>query len=73
MTRAEETPRSGVGPHLRLTLDLRLEADPVAGVLRDGAAEEPFFGWSGLTRAIELALQAHRPGDGGTIAGRDGR
>ncbi|HEX8752377.1 MAG TPA: hypothetical protein VF731_03080 [Solirubrobacterales bacterium] len=33
-------------------------------MLRDGAAEEPFFGWSGLTRAIELTLQAHGPAAG---------
>ena len=48
---------------LTLTLDLDLGADPVAGVLTGGAAPaEPFVGWAGLTRAVELALAAERGG-----------
>ncbi len=60
-------PRPG---HTRLTLDLDLAADPVAGVLTGRAAPaEPFVGWAGLTRAVELVLAAERGGatpSGGT-------
>jgi hypothetical protein len=45
----------------RLTLEFDVDADPVAGVVRDaGGGGEPFVGWIALTRAIELALEAAR-------------
>jgi hypothetical protein len=49
---------------LRLTLDLDLAGETVAGVVGDGdGAGEPFTGWVGLTRSIELAIEAHRRPD----------
>lgn len=42
----------------RLTLELEVQADPMAGVVHDASgASEPFVGWIALTRAIELALE----------------
>ncbi len=46
-----------------LTLELNVEAEPVAGVVRDASGvDAPFVGWIALTRAIELALEAARVG-----------
>jgi hypothetical protein len=40
-----------------LQLDVDLDADPIAGSLKDGAqAETPFSGWMELARTIELSL-----------------
>jgi hypothetical protein len=49
--------------HALLTLELNLEADSVAGVVRGASGSgEPFVGWMALTRAIELTLEAARLG-----------
>jgi hypothetical protein len=53
----------------RLTLELDLDADPIAGYLQWGSRPaEQFIGWMALTRAIELTLEAAR-GTLPTIAG----
>jgi hypothetical protein len=45
----------------RLTVELELGADPVAGVVHDDrGSAEPFCGWMELARAIELHLDAAR-------------
>lgn len=46
----------------RLTIVFDLQADPIAGVICDGADDPgvPFAGWMELTRAIECALDAAR-------------
>jgi hypothetical protein len=62
MIPAGEAQPGAAGPPLRLTLDLDPGSDPVAGVLSYGGHAEAFVGWSGLSRAIELALEAQRPG-----------
>lgn len=57
--------------HARLTLDLELDAEPVAGALSGAAGgTEEFVGWAGLTRAIELALEAARAAGGRPEDGR---
>jgi hypothetical protein len=49
---------------VHLDLDLDPEADPIAGLVHDGAAEgRPFSGWMDLTRTIELSLAAARGAD----------
>lgn len=45
----------------RLTLELELHADPIAGTLQWGSRPtEHFIGWMALSRAIELTLEAAR-------------
>lgn len=47
--------------HPCLTIELDPHADPIAGVVRDGAGGgAAFVGWMALTRAIELAVEAAR-------------
>jgi hypothetical protein len=47
--------------YARLTIDFDLQADPIAGVVHDDSGHgQPFAGWMGLTRTIELALDAAR-------------
>jgi hypothetical protein len=47
--------------HARLTIIFDLQAELIAGVVRDEADHgEPFAGWMELTRAIERGLQAAR-------------
>ena len=44
-----------------LTVEVDPYADPIAGVIRTSTgAEARFIGWMGLTRGIELALEAAR-------------
>ena len=46
---------------MTLRLELELDIDPIAGVLRGATAEDrPFVGWMQLTRAIELSLDTAR-------------
>jgi hypothetical protein len=41
-----------------LTLEIDADSDPIAGRLsEDGAPGQPFVGWLGLARALELALE----------------
>ena len=45
-----------------LTLEIDADSDPIAGrVSEDGAPAEPFFGWLGLARALERALEHAEP------------
>lgn len=47
--------------YARLTIDFDLQADPIAGMVRDdGGHGRPFAGWMALTRAIERTLEAAR-------------
>jgi hypothetical protein len=48
--------------HARLTIVFDLQADPIGGVVCDGAGDlgAPFAGWMELTRAIERTLDAAR-------------
>jgi hypothetical protein len=47
--------------HAHLELDLIVDADPIAGLVRgEGEAGRPFTGWMELTRTIELSLAAAR-------------
>ena len=49
------------GAHTRLILDLDLAANPIAGnVVDELGHRHPFSGWMGLTRTIELTLDAAR-------------
>ncbi len=44
-----------------LTVEVDPYADPIAGVIRTSTGTEArFVGWMGLTRGIELALEAAR-------------
>ena len=44
-----------------LELDLIVDADPIAGLVRaEGEPARPFTGWMELTRTIELSLAAAR-------------
>lgn len=45
--------------HARLSIDIDLQADPIAGVVHDNAGHGlPFAGWMELTRTIERAVAA---------------
>ena len=45
-----------------LTLEIDADSDPIAGrVSEGGAPAEPFFGWLGLARALERALEHAEP------------
>jgi hypothetical protein len=49
------------GAHTRLILELDLAANPIAGnVVDELGHRQPFCGWMGLTRTIELTLDAAR-------------
>lgn len=49
------------GAHTRLILDLDSAANPIAGNVVDELGHgHPFSGWMGLTRTIELTLDAAR-------------
>jgi hypothetical protein len=51
--------------HARLTIIVDLQAEPIAGILRDEDGHgEPFAGWMELTRAIERGLHAARQATG---------
>lgn len=55
--------------HARLSIVFDLQADPIAGVVRDSAGRGvPFAGWMELTRAIERALDAARHATAGEPA-----
>ncbi len=54
---------NAMAQHLRAALTVEVDpyADPIAGVIRTSTgADAPFVGWMGLTRGIELALEAAR-------------
>jgi hypothetical protein len=41
-----------------LTLEIETDSDPIAGIVSEGEAPgQPFVGWLGLARALELALE----------------
>ena len=45
-----------------LTLEIDADSDPIAGrVSEGGAPADPFFGWLGLARALERALERAEP------------
>jgi hypothetical protein len=51
--------RSDRDARLILEVEVEVDADPIAGVVRHDPHDpgEAFIGWMGLTRAIELALE----------------
>jgi hypothetical protein len=59
--RPEKVGRMAADRHPCLTIEFDPNADPISGVLRDGAGGGArFVGWMALTRAIELAVEAAR-------------
>jgi hypothetical protein len=66
-------------PRVRATLDIDVEASPIAGSLDDGRGPaQGFFGWLGLMAALEALVEGagnehatghgHQPGPGGDKA-----
>ena len=61
----DDTGASGSPQTKVLTLEIDAGSDPIAGrVSEDGAPAEPFFGWLGLARALERALEHAKPPPG---------
>jgi hypothetical protein len=59
-----------------LTLEIDADSDPIVGRLSErGAPGQPFVGWLGLARALELVLEPAEPaaGAGPPPARRGGR
>ena len=62
---AEDSKSCRAGTPVRVWLELDLEAQPIAGTIGTaGARPSPFFGWLGLTAALEGLEGPHRESQG---------